>query len=149
MLVRSPSNNFDVVDLTSAVRNIPIQYGTFNQLGIFSEEGVASDTVMFEESTLNGALIVDRVRGEKNSVSKDGSRKLHTFAIPHFPLDDYITPKDLQNKSAYEDFNAVEQLDNVRTRKIMLRLCFHPLLMHHLALLPKTGILSLISAALL
>jgi hypothetical protein len=118
MLVRSPSNNFDVVDLTAAVRNIPIQYGTFNQMGIFSEEGVASDTVMFEESTLNGALIVDRVRGEKNQVSKDGTRKLHTFAIPHFPLDDYISPKDLQNKSAYENMDEVEQLENVRMKKL-------------------------------
>lgn len=119
MLTRSPVNNFEVVDLTSAVRNIPIQWGTFNQLGIFTEEGVSSDTVMFEESTLDGALIVDRIRGEKNTVNKDGTRKLHTFAIPHFPLDDYISPKDLQNKSAYDNFNEVEQLDAVRQRKLV------------------------------
>lgn len=119
MLVRSPSNNFDVVDLTSAVRNIPIQYGTFNQLGIFTEEGVASDVVMFEESTQNGALIVDRVRGEKNQVSSDGTRKLHSFNLPHFPLDDYISPKDLQNKSAYENFDEAEMLESVRMRKLM------------------------------
>lgn len=118
MLVRSPSNNFDVVDLTSAVRNIPIQYGSFNTMGIFSEEGVASDVVMFEESTQDGALIVDRVRGEKNLVSKDGTRKLHSFICPHFPLDDYISPKDLQNKSAYDNFNEVELLEAVRMRKI-------------------------------
>ena len=30
MLIRSPSNNFEVVDLTSAVRNIPIQYGSLS-----------------------------------------------------------------------------------------------------------------------
>lgn len=119
MLVRSPLNNFDVVDLTSAVRNIPIQYGTFNQMGIFTEEPVAADSVMFEETTQNGALIVDRVRGEKNLVSKDGTRKLHTFAVPHFPLDDHISPKDLQAKSAYDNFNEVEQLDAVRQRKLV------------------------------
>jgi len=119
MLIRSPSNNFDVVDLTSAVRNIPIQWGTFNQMGIFSEEGVASDSVMFEETTQDGALIVDRVRGEKNTVSKEGSRKLHTFAVPHFPLDDFISPKDLVAKSAYDNFNEVEQLDAVRQRKLI------------------------------
>ena len=118
MLIRSPLNNFDVVDLTSAVRNIPIQYGTFNQMGIFSEEGVASETVTFEETTQNGALIVDRVRGEKNTVSKDGTRKLHSFVIPHFPQDDSISPKDLQNKSAYDNFNEVEQLEKVRMRKL-------------------------------
>lgn len=119
MLTNSPVNNFEVVDLTSAVRNIPIQFGTFNQIGIFSEERVASDTIMFEESTQDGALIVDRVRGERNTVSKDGTRKLHTLAIPHFPLDDYISPKDLQNKSAYDNFNEVEQLDAVRQRKLI------------------------------
>jgi len=119
MLIRSPLNNYEVVDLTAAIRNLPIQYGTFNQLGIFTEEGVAADTVMFEESTQDGALVVDRVRGEKNTVSKDGTRKLHTFAIPHFPLDDHISPKDLQAKSAYDNFNEVEQLDAVRTRKLL------------------------------
>lgn len=119
MLVRSPFLNFEVVDLTSAVRNIPIQYGSFNQLGIFMEDHVAADTVMFEESTINGALIIDRVRGEKNLVNKDGVRKLHTFAVPHFPLDDHISPKDLVGKSAYDNFNEVEQLDAVRTRKLV------------------------------
>lgn len=119
MLVRSPFLNYDVVDLTSAVRNIPIQYGSFNQMGIFMEDHVAADTVMFEESTINGALIIDRVRGEKNLVNKDGTRKLHTFAVPHFPLDDHISPKDLQAKSAYDNFNEVEQLDSVRQRKLV------------------------------
>jgi hypothetical protein len=119
MLVRSPLNNFDVVDLTSAVRNLPIQYGTYNMMGIFEEEGVASDTVMFEETTLNGALILDRVRGEKNNVNTDGVRKLHTFPIPHFPLDDHISPKDLAQKSAYDNFNEIEQLDAVRARKML------------------------------
>lgn len=118
MLIRSPSNNFDVVDLTSAVRNIPIQYGTFNQLGIFTVEPVASDVVVFEETTESGALLVDRVRGQKNTVGQDGTRVLHSFNIPHFPHDEFISPKDLQNKSAYENFNEVEQLDNVRMKKL-------------------------------
>lgn len=118
-LIRSPINNFDVVDLTSAVRNIPIQYGTFNQMGIFSEESVQSDVVMFEETTTNGALLIDRVRGQKNTVGQDGSRVLHTFAVPHYPHDEFISPKDLQNKSAYDNFNEVEQLDAVRQRKLI------------------------------
>lgn len=49
MLVRSPTNSFETVDLTPAVRNIPIQYGSFNQMGIFEEEGAMGDTVMFEK----------------------------------------------------------------------------------------------------
>jgi len=118
MLINNPSNNYNLVDLTPAVRNIPIQYGTFNTMGIFSEEGVASDTVMFEETTQNGALIVDRVRGEKNTVGQDGTRKMHSFVIPHFPHDEYISPKDLKNVSAYDNFEETEQLAKVRERKL-------------------------------
>lgn len=117
-LVRSPSNNFELVDLTDSVRNLPIQYGTFNQMGIFSVEPTVGDTVMFEETTLDGALLVDKVRGEKNTVGKDGTRKLHTFAIPHYPHDEYISPKDLKAVSAYDNMNEVERLDAVRQRKL-------------------------------
>lgn len=118
-LIRSPLNNFDVVDLTSAVRNVPIQYGTFNQLGIFREESVQSEVVVFEETTVDGALLVDRVRGEKPVANKGENRKLHSFIIPYFPDVDYISPKDLQNKSAYDNFNEVEVLEQVTERKLM------------------------------
>ncbi len=118
MLVRSPTNNFELVDLTSAVRNIPIQYGWFNQSGIFETEGVAGDTVMFEESTADGALLLDQVRGNKNTVGKDGTRKLHTFPIVHFPHDEFINPKDLKSQSAYDNFSEIETLDNVRMEKM-------------------------------
>ncbi len=118
MLIRSPSNNFEVIDLTSAVRNIPIQYGTFNQLGIFAEEGVAGDTVGFEETTQNGALLVDMVRGVKPTTGKDGTRNFHTFGIPHYPHIEEISPKDIKAKSAYDNFDEVEQLEAVRMRKL-------------------------------
>jgi hypothetical protein len=118
MLVRSPNADFGIVDLTSAVRNIPISYGTFNNIGIFSEESVASEAVIFEETTVDGALIVDRVRGEKNLVSKQGTRKLHSFVVPHFPQDDYISPMDLQSISAYDNFDVVERLESVRMEKL-------------------------------
>lgn len=117
--IRSAVNSFERVDLTPAVRNIPIQWGTFNQLGIFTEESVTADTIMFEETTQDGALLIDRIRGERNTVSKDGTRKLHSFVSPHFPLDDYISPKDLQAKSAYDNLDEAEQLEKVRERKLV------------------------------
>lgn len=118
MLVRSPTNNFETVDLTAAVRNIPIQYGSFNQMGIFDVEGAMGDVVMFEETTTDGAVLVDMVRGTKPSVGKDGTRKLHTFPVVHFPHDEFITPKDLKGISAYSNMNEVEKLESVRMEKL-------------------------------
>lgn len=118
MIVRSFGNNFEVSDWTEEVNVIPNQWGTIGQMGIFSEEPVAEHVVVFEEITKDGALIVDRVRGDRAQVGKDASRKLHTFAVPHFPYDDAISPQDIQGKRAYGKASEAETLEAVRTRKL-------------------------------
>ena len=118
MIVRSFANGFELQDWTQEVNVIPNTWGTIGQLGIFDVEPVAEHTVVFEEIIKNGALIVDRVRGDRGSVGKDAVRKLHSFAVPHFPYDDYISPSDLQGKRAYGSPSDAETLENVRTRKM-------------------------------
>jgi len=116
-ITRSFANGFEVVDYSEELVNIPNQWGTIGQLGLFQEEPVTEHVVVFEEITKDGALIVDRVRGDRGSVGKDASRKLHTFAVPHFPYDDYISPQDVQGKRAYGSDQA-ETLEAVRVRKL-------------------------------
>ncbi len=118
MIIRSFGNGFEVTDWTEEVNVIPNQWGTIGRLGIFKEEPVAEHTVTFEKITKDGALIVDRVRGDRATVGKDASRTLHTFAVPHFPYDDYISPQDLQGKRAYGSPGDAETLEAVRTRKM-------------------------------
>jgi len=117
MIVRSFANGFEVQDWTEEVNVIPNQWGTIGQLGIFREEPIAEHVVVFEETIKDGALLVDRVRGDRGVQGKDASRKLHTFAVPHFPHDDYISPQDLQGKRAYGS-QSVETLEAVRARKL-------------------------------
>lgn len=120
MIIRDFQNGgqFRVTDWTEEMNVIPNSWGTIGQLGIFSEEGVSQHTVQFEEIIHDGALIIDRVRGERNNVSKDFPRKIHTFAVPHFPLDDYISPRDIQGQRAYGSASEAETLAAVRTRKM-------------------------------
>lgn len=87
-------------------------------MGIFQEESVAEHVVVFEEIIKDGALIVDRVRGDRGNVGKDYTRKIHTFAVPHFPYDDYISPQDVQGKRAYGSMGDAENLEAVRMRKM-------------------------------
>lgn len=119
MIVRDfgPNGQFQVVDWTEEVNVVPNQWGTIGNLGIFSEEPVAEHVVVFEETSVSGALLLDRVRGDRGNVGVDAIRKLHTFAVPHFPYDDYISPQDLQGKRAYGNAN-VETLELVRARKL-------------------------------
>lgn len=116
-IIRDYSNAFEVVDYTEELMKIPNQWGLFERLGLFTGEGVTQHTVALEEIDQTFGIVTDRIRGERNNVSKNDGRKIHTFAIPHFPLDDYISPKDLQGKRAYGS-EGVETLDAVRFRKM-------------------------------
>lgn len=118
MIVRDFGNGYNVVDWTEEVNTIPNQWGLIGQLGIFSTEKLDLHVAVFEEIIKDGALIVDRVRGDRSSQGQDASRKMHTFMVPHFPYDDAIYPQDIQGKRAYGKNDEAETLDLVRARKL-------------------------------
>jgi hypothetical protein len=120
MIIRDTRDGgqFKMADWTQEINVIPNSWGFIGNMGLFQEESVTGPVVQFEEITQNGALIIDRVRGDRSTVGKNYDRKMHSFNIPHFPLDDYISPRDLQGVRAYGQPNEVEKLANVRARKM-------------------------------
>lgn len=112
------NGQFELTDWTEELNIIPNSWGTIGELGIFQEESVAEHSVTFEKITKDGALIVDRVRGDRSNVNKDYAREVHTFSVPHFPLSDYISPSDIVGKRAYGNPNEAESLAAVRSRKM-------------------------------
>lgn len=118
MQTRSFLKPFELTDLTQELMLIPNSWGLINELGIFSTESVSQHTVTVEaiEGTLG--LITDQVRGARNLVNKDDTRKMYAFAMPHHPLDDYVTPQDVQGKRAYGNADAAETVDAVIARKL-------------------------------
>lgn len=118
MIIRDFGNGFAVSDWTQEVNTVPNQWGLIGQLGIFREESVSEHVVVFEEIIKDGALIVDRVRGDRGNVGRDAQRKLHSFVVPHFPMEDAIYPQDIQGKRAYGSATEAETLDLVRARKL-------------------------------
>lgn len=112
------NGQFTLEDWTGELNIIPNSWGTIGELGIFQEESVAEHTVTFEKITKDGALIVDRVRGDRSNVNKDYAREVHSFVVPHFPLSDYISPSDIQGKRAYGNPNEADTLAAVRARKM-------------------------------
>lgn len=118
MIVRSFGNAYTVDDYTQEMSVIPNQWGTLRELGIFQEESVAEHVVVFEEVIKDGNVIVDRIRGERSNVGRDYQRKIHTFSIPHFPMEDAIYPQDIQGQRAYGSLTSAETFDAVRARKM-------------------------------
>lgn len=98
---RSFTNAFELVDYTQELQLIPNTWGLIGELGIFREEGIAQNSVTVESSNGTLGLVLDQPRGARNNVNTDDTRTLRSFPLGHHPLDDALTPQDLQGKRAY------------------------------------------------
>src|SRR5574343_392705 len=94
------------------------KWGLVNELGIFQEQGISQHTASIEVSNQSIGLITDQMRGAKNLANKDDVRKLVTYSVPHFPLDDYVSPQDIQGVRAYGTMDAAETEAAVIARKL-------------------------------
>ena len=99
--IRSFDKPFEVVDLTEELNLIPNTWGLINEMGLFRTESVSQHTITVEATSGTLSVIGDQVRGARNLVNKDDTRNIRAFSIPHFPLDDAISPQDLVGKRAY------------------------------------------------
>jgi hypothetical protein len=117
----NPQDFNRVVDLSSTINIVPNSWGLFNQLGVFDAEYKAQKTVLIPTTTWDEGLIPDRNWDERNNASKGPERAYLTSQIPHFPLDDAITPNDIDGVVAWENVFAGIQTENVastRARKM-------------------------------
>lgn len=117
-ITRDFNNAFALTDLTKEFSLIPNTWGLIRELGIFEEQGITQHTATLEYSNGSLGLITDQVRGAKNLANKDDVRKLITYAVPHFPLDDYISPNDIQGVRAYGTKDSAETEAAVMARKL-------------------------------
>lgn len=88
---------FTAQQLSASVNRIPNNYGLLNALGLFPSEGSISTIVeiTIEDGTLR--VLPAKERGAPGTSNDRGTRKSYWIEIPHFPMEDLITPNDLQN----------------------------------------------------
>lgn len=88
---------YTATGLTNQVNRIPNQYGLIRELGIFSEEGIASTVV---EIRIEDGIIKVLSAKERGAAAQEGDREAGStifMDVPHFPHKDTITPKDIQD----------------------------------------------------
>ncbi len=118
----NPANANQIVDLSETIDVIPNSWGLFNQLGIFETERKSQKLIQIDRVTWDEGLVPDRNWDERNTASRGPSRAYLTQSIPHFPLDDSITPNDIDGKAAFTASTGVVELETVaatRARKML------------------------------
>ncbi|MDA9521640.1 hypothetical protein XI06_15125 [Bradyrhizobium sp. CCBAU 11434] len=88
---------FTAIQLSNAVNRIPNNYGLLNALGLFPTSGSISTIVevTIEDGTIR--VLAAKERGAPGTSNDRLPRKSFWVEVPHFPMEDLITPRDLQN----------------------------------------------------
>jgi hypothetical protein len=115
-LLRSP--DFAADRLTESINIPPYLTGRPAQLGIFTDTPINTTYAKIGISEGELTIIPARERGGPSNKNMGIDRSEVLVNIPHFPLDDAITPSDLQNLTVYGDDYVMQTLANVVNEKL-------------------------------
>lgn len=104
--------------LTDAINIPPYTTGRPAQLGIFRDEPIRTTYVRLGIEEHELFVIPAKERGGESNMNMRGDRAGVEFTIPHFPLDDKITPSDIQNLVAWDSDGVLETVQSVYVSRL-------------------------------
>jgi hypothetical protein len=106
-------------ELTEAINIPPYETGRLAQLGLFTDTPIATTyaRLLINEGAIT--IIPARERGGPSNKNMGGGEKEALIRIPHFPLDDAITPSMLQNVYAWGAARVKQTLEGVVNDKLL------------------------------
>lgn len=129
-LIKAPEFADD--KLTESINVPPYKTGRLAQLGVFTDSPIATTYVKLGIRDDEITIIPARQRGGPSNKNMRRGVKSTTFDIPHFPLDDAISPSDIQNLTAWGENNVMLTLANVYNDKLTSMRLKHDATHHHL-----------------
>ncbi len=109
---------FSVYQLTSAINVLPNRYGRVREMNIFPVLPRRSRTIVLEEKHGVLTLIPSAPVGSPGHQNISGKRKVRTFVIPHFPLDDVILPDEYQDIRAFGSESQLRELADLVNERL-------------------------------
>ncbi|WP_172123213.1 major capsid protein [Devosia sp. 919] len=104
--------------LTESINIPPYDTGRPAQMGLFADTPIATTYVRLGLTDDEITIIPARERGGENNLNMRGDRQGLMISIPHFPLDDAITPSDLQNLLVWGEDYVFQTLAGVYNEKL-------------------------------
>ena len=121
-IVLDRQNLGKVVDRTDSLIVIPNTVGITNALGLFEDAYSTQKTIEITRTTRSSHLLEDRNWDERNQTIAGRESDSLLLKIPHFPLDDAITPNDIDGivrAGSLAEFAELETVASVRADKMI------------------------------
>src|SRR5512139_1321508 len=131
--MQNPFQNpgFSMASLTAAINLIPNRYGRLEALDLFPAKPVRTRSVVVEERNGTLSLLPTLPVGRPSTVNARDKRKLHSFVIPHVPLDDVVLPEEVQGVRAFGSETEMESVASVMAQHLESMRNKHAITLEH------------------
>lgn len=141
--MQNPFQNpgFSMASLTAAINLIPNRYGRLEELNLFPAKPVRTRSVVIESrnGTLN--LLPSLPVGSAATQIKHDKRQLHSFVIPHIPLEDVVLPEEIQGVRAFGSETEMETVAQVLAQHLESMRNKHAITLEHLRMGALKGVI--------
>lgn len=104
---------FTMQSLTASINILPNTYGRLRELGLFSDLGVRTRSILVEEYAGVLNLLPTKPVGSPGTVATRGRRTVRSLTIPHIPHDDTILPDEYQGIRAFGSESEFESYSSI------------------------------------
>jgi len=111
------SNAFNASTLTKAINVLPNMYGLVNGMDLFPVESVSTTSITIEYNQGTLQLLQTGERGAVGTALTNEKRRVKSFEIPHIPHTGSISPRDIQNLTAFGS-TSLETVSNFMVKKL-------------------------------
>lgn len=121
-IVLDRNNPGKVVDRTESLIVVPNNVGIVGPLGLFNDDYRTQKNIEIVRSTKRSHILEDRNWDERNQTIAGRQSDSLLLKIPHFPLDDAITPNDIDGivqAGSLAEFAELETVASVRADKMI------------------------------
>lgn len=109
---------FGLVSLTHALEKLPYIPKMLGEMGLFSEKGITTTTVVMEEKHGKLSLIQTQARGTMPQVQLTETRKTRAFPVSWLPENDTIMADEVQGVRKFGSEDAVQGVAEVVNNKL-------------------------------
>lgn len=110
---------FSLRTLTTSINLVPNKYDRIIRLNLFTPEPIRTVEFSVEEYAGVLNLVQSQPRNGPPNLNISGKRKVRPFTTFHFPLNDVVTPSDVQDIRRFNTENQLEDAASVVNRKLV------------------------------
>lgn len=112
------SDAFRMTSLTAAINEQETPPQRLAELGLFSEQGVATTSIVIEKQGSTLSLVPSKPRGAPGTPMHEDKRRGISLEIPHLPARDTLLADELQNVRAFGSENEMAGVQQKRDERL-------------------------------